>query len=234
MRRRPSLSDERRPGGRHVPAWKAITGALTSGLLILAALVLVADRFGVPVAVFTWDSSALGNLPWYSGSISLLNGMVWAVTAGVSLLVAWLSPRDRTRLSALALFTVVLATDDALQLHVFAGPDNGIPQSWFLALYAGAGALLLVLFLCGGQPGPTAAFQLGFALLGVSAAFDEVADSEVSIVEDGSKLLGAIMWLAVPVILAGRLRLGRELPAPAADRSAHEDRSALEREHQQA
>ncbi|WP_369131931.1 hypothetical protein [Modestobacter sp. I12A-02662] len=232
MRRHPSPQDERRPGERHVPAWKPIAGALTSGLLVLAALVLVADRFGVPVAVFTWDGSALGDLPWYSGSISLLNGMVWAAAAGLSLLVAWLSPQDRTRLGALALFTGVLATDDALQLHVFAGPDNGIPQSWFVALYAVAGALLLLLFLCGGRPGATAAFLLGFALLGVSAAFDEVAESEVSIVEDGTKLLGAITWLAVPVIVAGRLRPARYLPGPPADRPA--PGSALEREHQQA
>ncbi|WP_222265917.1 hypothetical protein [Modestobacter marinus] len=229
MRRRPAISTDLRTGAWPVlPAWKAIAGALTIGVLLLATMVLAAVRFHEPVAVFTQDGSALGNLPWYSGSVSLLNGMVWAVVAGLSLLVAWLEPEDRLRLSGLALFTGVLAADDALQLHEVAGPDNGIPQPWFLALYAASGLVLLALFVLGGRPGPLIAFLLGLGLLGISVAFDEVVSRQILIIEDGSKLMGAVMWLAVPVIVAGRLRRGRDLPAPVADRSA------LEREHQQA
>src|SRR5688500_48943 len=114
MRHRPAISTVPRTGEWPAPsAWKPIVGALVAGLLILTATVLAAVRFHEPVAAFTRDGSALGNLPWYSGSISLLNGMVWAVVAGLSLLVAWLEPRDRARLSALALFTGVLAADDS-------------------------------------------------------------------------------------------------------------------------
>jgi len=229
MRRRPALSTDLRTGeSPTLPAWKPIAGALTAGVLVLTATVLAAVRFGEPVAVFTRDGSALGDLPWYSGSISMLNGMVWAVVAGLSLLVAWLEPRDRARLNALALFTGVLAADDSLQLHEVAGPDNGIPQSWFLALYAGTGIVLLMLFLRGGRPGPLLAFVLGVGLLGISVVFDEFVPRQILIIEDGTKLLGAIMWLAVPVTIAGRLRAGRDLPEPAVALSA------LERENQQA
>jgi hypothetical protein len=228
--RRPSaFSTDLLPGARPLlPALKPIAGALLAGVLVLVATVAAAARFHEPVAVLTRDGSALGELPWYSGSISLLNGMVWAVVSGLSLLVAWLEPRARVRLAALGALTAVLAADDALQLHEVAGPDNGIPQTAFLALYAVIGVVLLVAFVRGRQLGPLLAFLVGLCLLGMSVGFDEFVTRQILIAEDGSKLLGAIVWLTVPVIVAGGMRARRELPA------ATPAGSALEREHQQA
>ncbi|MEX5718032.1 hypothetical protein [Geodermatophilus maliterrae] len=199
--------------------------------------VLAGALFEEPVAVFTRDGSSLGGLPWYSGSVSMLNTMVWAAVTALALLVAWLEPRDRLRLTVLGGFVLVLAADDALQLHESVGPENGVPQKVFLALYAVTAVLLLVLFLRGGRRGPTIAFLSGGALLAVSIVFDQLVDRQILIVEDGTKLLGAIVWLTVPVLAVSR-RARHDRPLPARDGSVDlppaVDRPVLHREHQEA
>ncbi|SFP83517.1 hypothetical protein SAMN05660464_4380 [Geodermatophilus dictyosporus] len=222
-------------------SWKVVLVALIAGGLVLALTLLASAFFDEPVAVFTRDGPALADLPWYTGSVSQLNAMVWATVAGLAVLVAWLEPGERARLGTLAAFVLALAADDALQLHEAVGPDNGVPQKAFLLVYAVTAALLLVLFLRGGRRGPTTALLCGGALLAVSVLFDQVVHRQILIAEDGAKLLGAIVWLTVPVLSVSR-PARRDRRPPEEDGSAGlgpdvvrppVDRSPLDRKHQQ-
>ena len=64
------------------------------------------------------------------------------------------------------------------------------------------------------------AFLLGAALLGVSAVFDVLLHDVSFLVEDGSKLLGALVWATVPALIYGEWTAARERsPAPASSRA---------------
>lgn len=93
----------------------------------------------------------------------------------------------------------MLGADDALLLHDAVGPNNGVPQEVFLAVYAVVAILLTTSMLRDPHRGVAVAFVLGAALLAVSAGFDQMF-SGAHLVEDGAKLLGALVWLTLPML----------------------------------
>jgi hypothetical protein len=155
---------------------------------------------GEPVSSFTRDTIALANVAWYTGSVSLITNMVWAAATALALFVGWAAPRARRQMLALGAFTLVLAVDDAMLIHDRIGPGHGVPEKVFPAVY-GVLALLLLWEMLRASTRPVAlTFLLGCALLGVSVAFDVVFHDLSFLVEDGSKLLGAMVWTTVPVL----------------------------------
>lgn len=89
--------------------------------------------------------------------------------------------------------------DDAFLLHEAVGPENGVPQEFFLGGYALLAVVLAMLFLRAPRNGSSLAFLLGLVWLGVSALADGILQQRFPL-EDGSTLLGALTWLAVPLL----------------------------------
>ena len=170
-----------------------------AGVLLVAATALASRVLDAPVAAFTRDVQDLAGIPWYSGAVSTLTVMTWTAVATLALLAAGVVSTDRRRAALFAVLAVALAVDDAFLVHEAVGPENGVPQELFLGGYAVLAAVLVVSFLRTPRTGSTVAFLLGLAWLGLSAVADTVLHHRF-LLKDGSKLLGALTWLAVPLL----------------------------------
>jgi len=183
---------------------RVITVAVGAGLLVIAAVAAASVVLDVPPQTFTRDPAALApGLPFYGGSVSLLSAVVWGAVASLAAFVAWAGgARLRRPLLLLAALAALLLADDALMLHETLGPRVGIPdEAWYL-LYATVAAVLAWSVRGDLRTGHGAAFVLGGAFLAVSVGVDAL-NTETAVaflVEDGTKLLGALVWATVPVL----------------------------------
>jgi hypothetical protein len=180
-----------------------MTAVLSIGALALIATVLAAERFDESVGTFTRDVQVTAGMPWYTGALSLFTTMVWAGVTALAAFAAWLEKDERRRLGGLAVLAALLMADDALQVHDEVGPQNGVPQIAFMVVYALAAAALSLAFLRRPRAAATAAFVLGAVFLGASVVVDQLL-RHAFLLEDGAKLLGALVWLTVPVLSVRR------------------------------
>ena len=183
-----------------------VPAALVVGAVVLGVTAEVAALTHESLSVFTRDITVGAGVPPYVGAISLLNGMVWAATGALALLVACLEPVRRRWLLIFGGLMLMFAADDSLRLHESVGPALGVPELAFFGVYAGAALYLLA----GKRARPfdesTVAFVLGGALLALSLVIDEGFPG-LYFAEDAAKLLGALVWLTVPPLcLPGYLR----------------------------
>lgn len=182
---------------------KLVGAAVLAGVLVMAVTQLAATFVGEPVSTFTREVQVTAEVPWYAGAISLLSGMAWATIGGLALFSAWLEPQKSKGLAGLAVFVLVLAADDALMLHEIVGPRFGVPEVVFYAFYAFTALVLLHWFTRSTRREMVVAFLLGGALLAASIAFDLFLPGR-HLLEDGAKIVGAFVWLTVPVMAVGR------------------------------
>lgn len=168
-----------------------------------------------PVATFTRDTIVTGDLPWYAGSASVLTGVVWGSAGALALLVALLAPAARTDMLIFAAFMWVLGADDMLVLHETVGPSHGVPEFSFMVVYAVLAILLLARARRRWDARVLVSFVAGGGFLALSVLMDELAPGN-HLIEDGAKLLGAMVWSTVPVYRA----LATLGPEPAATRQA--------------
>ncbi|WP_141242920.1 hypothetical protein [Geodermatophilus obscurus] len=193
----PSLGPARET--RRAAAWRPIAATQVAGVLLVAATAVASRVLHAPVAAFTRDVQDLAGIPWFSGAVSTLTVMTWTAVATLALLAAGVVRTGRRRAALFAALAVALTVDDAFLVHEAVGPENGVPQELFLSGYAVLAAVLVVSFLRTPRAGSTVAFLLGLAWLGLSAVADTVLHHRF-LLEDGSKLLGALTWLAVPLL----------------------------------
>jgi hypothetical protein len=179
---------------------RLVAGALAGGVLVLTFAGLLAGAVGEPVSNLTRDAVAVADLPWYTGSVSLFTGMVWAVASALSYFVAWAMPPVRRQMLALGVFAMWLAADDSMLIHDQIGPGHGVPEALFGPIYLVLALVVLRELLRSRSRVTTIVFALGTALLGMSEAFDVVFHNSSFILEDGAKLLGALVWATIPVI----------------------------------
>lgn len=196
-------ADRPAPGTSRTATWWPIIATQLVGALFVVATVAASRSFDEPVATFTRDVQDLAGIAWYSGAVSTLTIITWAAVATLALVATWLATADRRRMGLFAVLAVALAVDDAFLVHEAVGPENGVPQEFFLGSYALLAAVLAVLFLGAPRTGSSFAFFLGLVWLGLSALADGALQHRF-LLEDGSKLLGALTWLAVPLIALGR------------------------------
>jgi hypothetical protein len=179
---------------------QALVGlALLAGVVGLVGVGLVGWRFDTPFAHLARDVTSVAGVPWYTGLLSTLTLLAWAAALALTAAAAWLMRQERRRLTVLAAFLLVVMLDDALMLHEGLGPENGVPQWLFLAIYAVAGLSVAWLFLQPPWTDATVGFVLGGLFLGLSLGVD-ILFGEVYLVEDGSKFLGALVWTTVPLL----------------------------------
>ena len=216
-----------------------VPAALLFGLLLVAGTSLLAALNHEPFGYYSRDLKALSAdagavLPLLAGGLALLNVMVWASAASMAVLAAVLWPPRRRWLLGFAFLSILLALDDALLLHDEVGPALGLPEEGFDLLYAAVGVLLLwdaFRPAVGARPEDRLsrfrlqnlssggrAFILGLLLLGVSVVVDQAMHGQ-PLWEDGPKLLGALVWLTVPLLelpsnLLSPTRISEERPLP--------------------
>lgn len=190
--------------------------------LVLASVALAASATGRPVADFTREpvaalreTTCAGAECAYIGFLSNAGLLIWGGTASVCLLAAFLvrGHRDRRGLAApflwLGLLTVVLAVDDAFQVHEGVAPalvDRGE------VLATGAYALALLALLVRYR---SFVLRTSFGLVVVSgalflgsAALDRWLPG-LHLLEDGAKFVGIVTW-ATWLIGTGIAVLSRE------------------------
>lgn len=200
-----------------MPVVRLVAALVGLGAASVGVAVLAAHLGGIPAGVLFRDPPAAAKIvrgdgpdtysgAFYLGAVSTLTVVVWGSIASLGLFVAWLW-RDASAL-VLAGLTALMGADDALMLHERVGPHLGVPDLAWPAVYGAATMVLLWRLVRSRAPGPATALVVGFAFLACSLAVDVVdeallhlAGGWLIVVEDGSKLLGAMAWVAVPVAL---------------------------------
>lgn len=191
-----------------------ITLALLTGAVVIALTAIAVQVTGQPVGVFTRDIRTLGieagvEFPPYVGALSILNNMVWAIAGAVAVCAAALVPARRRWASVLGLLLLLLAADDAYLVHESVAPRVGIPEQATYALYAVIGGWLFVHSFRHHRDGSTLALAIGGVVLAVSSAVDVLFFGQY-LAEDGTKLVGALVLLTVPMMtLASQDRRAR-------------------------
>lgn len=184
---------------------KTIGTAAAGAAAVLGVVLLGVAVSGDDVGMFTRDATTLApHLPFYAGSISVLNGVAWGAVASLSLFVGHYGPAALRRpLRLLAALAVMLLLDDTLMLHEEVGPSLGIPEPAFYTVYALTAATLTWSMRRHLRTGVGAAFLLGAASLAVSVLVDVDPGGVTGATflrEDGPKLLGAFLWVTVPLL----------------------------------
>lgn len=185
---------------------QTIGAAVAASATVLGIVLLGAAVTGHDVGMFTRDATTLAPLlPFYAGSVSVLNAVAWGAVATLSLFVARYGPAPLRRpLRLLAALTVVLLLDDTLMLHEEVGPSVGIPEPAFYGMYALTAATLTWTMGPHLRTGAGAAFLLGAASLALSVLVDVDPGGITGATflrEDGPKLLGAFVWVTVPLLV---------------------------------
>jgi hypothetical protein len=186
-------------------------GAATAAGLVVVAVVLVASEvLDVPADTFTRDPAALAPvLPFYGGSVSLLNSVVWGSTATAAFLAAWVGPaRYRLGMGVLGVLALLLLADDALMVHELLAPRVGIPEELVYGVHAALAAAVVWLLRRDLRSPVVAALVVAGVWLAVSVGIDKLVDEAplVLLAEDGTKLVGTLVLLTVPVLALAGLR----------------------------
>jgi hypothetical protein len=146
---------------------------------------------------------------WYSGSLSTLGGLLWAISATALALVA-LRPGSHRRTAAVAAgLSIAFALDDVFLIHDYLAPQVGISDKLVFAAYGLVGLWLLLrgrpFFVLHGWIGPLVAGGLLATSVGADYLLQELTGGgERPLLEDGSKLLGATVWATWSVATAAR------------------------------
>jgi len=188
-------------------------------ILVGASMAVVMSERIPDIGHLTRDPTAVAEVPWWTGVLSRLTNLCWAVAATVNLVAARASvPSRRQPLLLLGVLSAAFAIDDAMLVHETVMPNLGVPEEFVLATYALAG-LVLVRSWSGSwswwrtQVG--AAFFTGAAMLAVSVAADAFGATALLLLEDGAKLIGVLAWCFCGVWAYSDLSLERPPNAPA-------------------
>lgn len=188
----------------------AISGIFCA--FVLGSAVLLHLWRGVPFRALMQDPTAYLGVQAYVGIISTLGIILWMVATTACLLAAWVlsraaeSPETRRFLIASAAFSLLLGSDDMLQLHEDILPLVGIPQTAVLGGYVVLGLAYAYGFRKAIFAQKHLLFLIGIAFLAVSIAIDALtAHGDLqTFFEDGAKLIGIVFWAAFFVISAAR------------------------------
>ena len=175
--------------------------ALICGAVLVAAVATYAGVTGIAFGVISRDIHATAEdegikLPIVAGWVSMLSVMAWTASGASAALAALLVPLRRRWLLVFSALLFVVAFDDALMLHDLVGPAVGISQSAFYLVYLVTGGWLFYYSVRHFSDGTTLALAASGAMLGLSAGVD-ILFVGLYLLEDGSKLVGALVILTV-------------------------------------
>ena len=177
-------------------------------IAMLAAIASWCAARGLPPYLLTRDPAAIHGTSAFLGALSNLGVLLWAAAASVTLFTARLLGGAarirsvRTFLLQAGLFTSWLMLDDLFMLHERSLPDRlGLPQPLTLSIYGTLAVLMLARhreLIARTDHRPLA---MAFGFFACSATIDQGpggwhAWTSLVLVEDGTKLLGIVSWLA--------------------------------------
>jgi hypothetical protein len=173
------------------------------------------------VGALTRDPTAVAGVPWWTGALSRITNLCWAVAASVNALAARVAPPShRWPLLLLAALCALLAIDDTLLVHDSILRGRGVPEGLLLAFYAAAGVAVAGLWMTRSwSRAVVAAFVAGATGLAVSVAAD-VVHTIPFLVEDGAKLAGIVAWCLCGVWAHSDMLLLRQRESPGRDVAA--------------
>ncbi|NNE73435.1 MAG: hypothetical protein HKN26_07215 [Acidimicrobiales bacterium] len=196
------------------------------GLVVLAGLV---TQNAVPHEQLLLDPNYTGGLPWYTGLVSNLMILVWAVAttaaAGAAFVVRRAGrPQAEAFLRGATLLSLLLTLDDALQLHIVVAKTLDVPKP---ATYVAYLALSAAWALRSWPELQRTRWQLLAAAAGafaVSLIVDQLTSPDNTtalIFEDGAKTLGVLAWATYFVVTARDIAASviPDVAAEPADRS---------------
>jgi hypothetical protein len=202
IRIEPGRSSSGHPGRARAIGIDSITWVvLAVALGAIAATIATAAALDREFVDFSRDPQAAASVPSYLGSLSTATLLVWWAGAVSALLAAAVMRRlgdgDATLGFALgAGLTALLALDDGFQLHesvfIYVLDERAV-----VAAYGVCAIGYLVLCRRWLARGPWGVLAIAIGLLGLSVAADVyqgVTGTDVHVVEDGSKLIGAAAW----------------------------------------
>ena len=180
---------------------RIVVVAVISGVVLVAAVATYAAVTGIPVGVITRDLRATAEvegikLPIVAGWVSMLSVMAWTASGASAVLSALLVPLRQRWLLVFSALLFVVALDDALMLHELVGPAFGISPYAFYLVYLVTGGWLFFYSVRHFSDGTTLALAVSGAMLGLSAGVD-VLYNDFYLLEDGAKLVGALVILTV-------------------------------------
>lgn len=203
--------------------------AAAAGVATVAAFAVLAAVVDEPFRLFSKEAvESLGGrayVGWMAnlGSAVWLVGAVAGVLAGAVLLKAGRRGPGRFLLEFGA-YTTVLVADDLFLLHESVYPSVGIPEEAVYLAYGLTALFLLHRHLPLVRAHDGLLFVLAVGLWVGSVAFDVVQETwgvHLHVLEDGSKLVGLVLWSTFLVAAAVReLTASVQQPVRGAARSA--------------
>jgi hypothetical protein len=205
VRRVTSLTDENDESARRALVLAGVAVAVT--LAVDLFVLIEAARKGTATGIFTRDVrtvivEAHTKPPFYAGWVCQLNIMIWAAAAALAAAVAYVQTVRRGWMLGFVVLLTLLGLDDALMLHEW-GVHGLVPEKALCAVYAVLG-LALLSRLHWRDP-VTGLFVAGGICLAVSITIDQLSP-HIFLTEDSFKFLGALLWLAIPVLCLTRIR----------------------------
>jgi len=178
-----------------------VAAAIAAGLGVIALTLLLMRVTGQDDGVFTRDVRAVAadegvELPIYTGLISILNNLIWTAAAALALCTAALNRHSRSWHLRFGCLLLILAADDSYMLHESSG--SRWLELGLYAVYALIWGWLLLDALRELHGTAALAFLIGSGFL-VVAAYLDVATHANYLAEDGSKLIGSLVWLTIPI-----------------------------------
>lgn len=177
------------------------------------------------------DPVAVGGLPWYTGLVSQLGVVCWAIAATVAGFGGYVASLVGRRAAAAFLVSggalgVLLLVDDLFQLHAVLLPRwLGVPKSAVVAVH---GVLAIAWIVVHRVELLRTRLHLIVAcalVFGASVVADAIGDGRGTwlVIEDGGKLLGILAWAAY--LIATSVDIVRSVVVSSATTTveAHED-----------
>lgn len=191
--------------------------AVAAGVGVVLAFVALAAVTGEPFMLFSKEpAESVGARP-YIGWLAHLGAAVWLASASAALLAgAVLRRLGRTQVGAFLLafgaYTAVLTIDDLFLVHESVN-SRGFPEEILYLSYGATAVLLILRFHREVARNDGVLLLLALGLWATSVGFDVVQETwsiHLHVLEDGSKVVGVVVWA---VWLVGAAY--RELLAPA-------------------
>lgn len=189
--------------GRGLSSWLLPVLAGAAALAVVGVVGVIDVVTAKSAGDMVRDPSTTAGLPWWTGAGAMLNATLWGIAAALGAFVASLHRSHRGTLLLFAGLSAVLMVEDTLQIKTL-GFLLGVPEEWFLLLYACAGlALAWLLRPSRAGTGGWTLLAAG-ALLGLSIIADVargIDHPELILIEFGPMLVGTAVWACVPVML---------------------------------